>query len=240
MANISPKRKALKILIKNKLYSLTDYNDLQRIIESNQFTIIEYRKNTNSEFVTELIKRLKIENEIKQNNSFLYIKNNLKFLFINKDISVEDKCSLLRHELGHIYDDDLMNSDVNYSKIKKEEFANQFSCYIKSPGIAFKLLVFITKKWKPLVCTMAILACVLGLSFKINTPPVTQPTKSAADNILLSEGSDNTYYVTSKGKKYHRKYCMIIKHKNNLIEMTLTAAINNGYEPCLICNPREE
>lgn len=118
------KEKALKILIQNKLYSLTDYNELQRIIESNQFTIIEYKKHSNSEPVSELIKRLGGETETQQSDSFLYMNNNLKFIFINADISNEDKCSLLRHELGHICDPDLKNSNLQNSRIKREEFAN--------------------------------------------------------------------------------------------------------------------
>ena len=55
MANNLAKEKAFKVLIQNKLYSLTNYNDLQRIIESNQFTIIEYKKHNNSDSVSELI-----------------------------------------------------------------------------------------------------------------------------------------------------------------------------------------
>ena len=169
MKNNSPKHIALKTLIKNKNYFSNSYVDLQRIIESNQFTIIEYKKHANSEAVFELIKRLGVENEIEQNDSFLYIKNNLKFLFINVDIPDEDKCSLLRHELGHICDPDLKNRNVHYSKIKKEEFANEFSYYIKNPGICCMIYIFIIKKWKALVSIIALITCILGFSFIINT-----------------------------------------------------------------------
>ena len=119
MKNNSPKYIAFKTLIKHKLYLLNNYADLRCIIESNQFTIIEYKKHTNSQPVSELIKRLKIENQIEQNDSFLYINNNLKFVFINADISDEDKCSLLRHEFGHICDPDLKNSNPQNSRIKR-------------------------------------------------------------------------------------------------------------------------
>ena len=44
MTNNSPKHIALKTLIKHKRYLLNDYTDLRRIIESNKFTIIEYKK----------------------------------------------------------------------------------------------------------------------------------------------------------------------------------------------------
>lgn len=234
MTNNSAKHAARKILIQNKLYSLTDCNELKRIIESNQFAIIEYKKHTNSEPVFELIKRLRLENETRQNDSFLYISNNLKIVFINADISDEDKCSLLRHELGHICDPDLTNNNLQNSRIKREEFANEFSCYIKNPGIIFKFYLFIIKNHKLLTGMIALIACVLGLSVMIR-PLIIQPAKPITGDASTYTISDNTYYVTSAGKKYHRKHCIIIKYKNNLTEINRNKAINAGYKPCLIC-----
>ena len=238
MKNNSPKYIAFKTLIKHKLYLLNNYTDLRHIIESNQFTIIEYKKHNNSEPVSELIKRLNIEKEIEQNHSFLYINNNLKFVFINADISDEDKCALLRHELGHICDPDLENSNLQNSRIKREEFANEFSCYTKNPDILLKIYVFLIKKWKLLVAMMVLIACVLGLSV-VNKSLITQPAKPVTGDVSTYVNSDNTYYVTSAGKKYHLKHCIIIKYKNNLTEIKLNDAVNKGYKPCLICIPEE-
>ncbi len=234
MKNNSPKRIALKTLIKNKLYSLNACNDLLRIIENNQFTIIEYKKYNNPKAVAELIKKLGIENEIEQNDSFLYIRENFQFLFINSDIPEEDKCALLRHELGHICDPNLKSTDINCSAIKKEEFANEFSCYVKNPGIRFKIYVFLRKKWRLLACTTTLIACVLGFSFMIN-PPITPVTDDASTSV----NSEVKYYVTPRGEKYHHKHCIIVKYRTNLTELTSNDAINDGYEPCMICNPEE-
>ncbi len=234
MTNNSAKHKALKILIQNKLYSLTDCYALQRIIEYNQFLIVEYKKHTNSESVSELIKRLGVEEEVQHNDSFLYLTSNLKILFINADISVEDKCALLRHELGHICDPNFKNGAASYSKIKREEFANEFSCYIKNPGIGFKFILFIIKKWKLIISMIALSACVLGFSIMIK-PLIIQQTTPVTADISTFKNSDNTYYVTSRGKKYHRKHCVIVKYRNSLTELTINEAVEVGYEPCLIC-----
>jgi len=238
MKNNSPKYIAFKTLIKHKLYLLNNYTDLRYIIESNQFTIIEYKKHINSEPVSELIKKLKLENETQQNDSFLYINNNLKFVFINSDISDEDKCSLLRHELGHICDPDLKNTGLQNSGIKREEFANEFSCYTKNPGIRLKGYVFLIKKWKLIVAAIALVTCLLGVAFITNTliMPLAKP---ATGNVSTYVNADSTYYVTSAGKKYHLKHCIIIKHKNNLTEIKLNDAVNKGFKPCLICIPEE-
>ena len=239
MTNNSPKHIAFKTLIKHKHYLFNNYTDLKHIIESNQFTIIEYKKHSNSEPVSELIKRLGVENETRQNDSFLYINNNLKFIFINADISDEDKCSLLRHELGHICDPDLKNSNLQNSRIKREEFANEFSCYTKNPDIRLKIYVFLIKKWKLLVAIMSLIACLLGVAFIINTL-IIPPAKPVTGDVSTYANSDSTYYVTSAGKKYHLKHCIIIKYKNNLKEIKLNDAVNKGYKPCLICIPVEE
>ena len=238
MTNNLPKRIAHKTLIKHKHYSFNNYIDLKRIVESNQFTIIEYKKHANSAHVSELIKRLQIENEIQQNDSFLYINNNLKFVFLNSDISDDDKCCLLRHELGHIYDPDLKSSEIGHSNVKKEEFANEFSFYIKNPGAVFTFKLFLMRRWKLLLSILTLTACLLGLFVMINSL-VIRPAKSVTDT-STSKISDNIYYVTSSGKKYHRKFCVAIKYRTNLTEYTLKEAVDAGYEPCLICNPNEE
>ena len=230
MTKISPKRIALKTLKKHKCFSLNNYTELKRIIESYNFTIIEYKKNTNSKPVSELIERLGLEREIEKNNSFLYIKNNIKFVFLNTDVSDEEKCALLRHELGHICDPNFKAGDVHYSLIQKEEFANEFALHTKNPPISFVINVFLVKRWKLLVCLAALVACVFCGVFAVKTMTNSQPT---------SAGSDTTYYVTSSGEKYHKKYCIIIKYRNNLRQINLTDAVGEGYTPCLVCNPQE-
>ncbi|MBO7208945.1 MAG: hypothetical protein J6V58_04315 [Clostridia bacterium] len=227
MTNKKAKQKAHKILLQNRLYSLCNCNDLERIIKSYQFTVIEYKKSNNPENLSELIKKLRVENEVMHYNSFLYIKNNLKFLFINKDVADNDRCSLLRHELGHICDPDFTCSEISHSEIEKEEFANEFSCYIKNPGALFKFRIFITRKWKLLVEIFLLICFVAGLCFLINPPGI------------QTANSDKTCYVTSGGKKYHEEFCITVKYKNNLTEYSIAEAVKAGYEPCLVCLPEE-
>ena len=239
MKNNIPKRIALKTLLKHKCYALKYYAELQRIIELHQFTIIPYKKHANTEEVSELIKRLRIENEIEQNDSFLYINQNLKLVFINRDVPEEERCALLRHELGHICDPDFLNPDMQNSKIKKEEFANAFSCYAKNPGICFRFIVFLMKKWKLFVALMALIVCILGWLFVIN-PRINPKTIPAAGEGANHAASDRVYYVTIAGEKFHQKHCIIIKYKNNLTEIALNEALTDGYKPCMICNPTNE
>ena len=239
MINNSPRRIAYKTLLKNRLSSAPSYDDLQRIIESNQFTIIKYKKNSNSEYVSELINKLGIEYEIEHSDSFLYLKNNLRLIFLNSDIPDEDKRLRLYHELGHILDPCLENSNLIYSKTKKEEFANEFSCYIKNPSTTFKLFMFIIKKWKLLISiltTIIVISVILSVINSNTTPSI----PSMAGVTSTSEIFDDIYYVTSSGKKYHKKNCIVVKYRTNLTKYTLNEAVDAGYKPCLICLPEEE
>lgn len=240
MTNNSPKFTAFKILIKNKLYSSPDYNMLKNIIEVNGFTVIEYKKNTNSEYVSELIKRLRVDSAVEQNDSFLYINKNLKFVFINSQISHEDKCSLMRHELGHVCDTDFKKENSEYSRVQKEEFANEFSCYLKKPSFFFKVYVFVIRKWKILLSILALLICLLGFLFVSDYKVVKTnevPTSVAVNRTVNTE--DVSCYVTSKGKKYHKRSCFIVNKRTDLKEYKKSAAINSGYMPCLICSSED-
>jgi len=229
MKNNAAKQQALTILYQNRLFSLTNYDDLQRIIEGYQFVIIEYKKHANTKSVSALIKTLGIEHLIQQRDAFIYAKSNLKFLFINSEISDRDKCSLLRHELGHICDPDF--HDSNHSKIKKEEFANEFSCYIKNPGPAFRFYLLVMKKWKWLTGIVLLCAFVFSLFFLLPA----RTAKPATTETITHENAAHRYYVTPAGKKYHKRNCMIVKYRSNVTEYTLDEAKSFGYKPCLIC-----
>lgn len=239
MTNNSPRYIAYKTLFQNKLYSSPDYDDLQHIIEFNKFTVINYKKNSNSEYVSELINKLGIEDEIKHSDSFLYIKNNLRLIFLNSDISGEDKCLLLRHELGHILDPHLISHSLNYSKIKREEFANEFSCYFKNPGVSFKFFMLLIVKWKLLVSLITVIVFISGLLL-FNNPLFVLPTGSGTVDVSISKAPEKEYYITSSGKKYHKKFCIVVKHKSNLTKGTLDEVQEAGYKPCLICIGDEE
>ncbi len=230
------KKTAHKILLKNKLYSLNNYDDLLQIIEAYHFTLIKYKKHNNSLYVSELVEKLGVKKEARFRDSFLYVSDNFKFLFLNEDVSYEDKCSLLRHELGHICDPEFKSNNLNCSKVKREEFANNFSCYAKNPGAFFKFYIFIARKWKAIVGIAVLLACVFGLLFVLR-PETEQPAQSAASSENVYEISADAYYTTQSGKRYHKRTCFIVKNRTNLTEYTKDEAVKAGYTPCLICLP---
>lgn len=221
MKNNSPKAIAYKTLLKNRLCSPHCFEDLVRIIEAECFTVIPYKKYNNSKEVTVLIQRLGVENEIENNDSFIYIRNNLRLVFVNSDVSAEDRCALLRHELGHILDPDFRGGDLSSSAVKKEEFANEFSYHFKNPGFLVRVRQLLNKKTTIIVCTAVLIVCagILSAVYILNNM-----------NFV-----GDTYYITPGGEKYHRSFCITVKNRIDLREVSVECAAEEGYEPCLLC-----
>lgn len=224
----SPKRISQILIIKNHLGTKPSLKILKNIIEANEFTIIEYNKYNNSEEVSTLIKQLHIEDRISSENSFLYINGKIKFIFLNSDLKESDKIIVLCHEIGHIFDIHISDSDYSYSSVEREDFANEFSHYLRHPSLLTKLISFFLR-WK-FACILALASLFLFASvFYINqdnstTTPVFSPVESSGE-----------YYVTSAGEKYHKSFCKHVKYKTNVSQIDIEDAISKGYNPCLDC-----
>ena len=86
-----------------------------------------------------------------------------------------------------------------------------------------------------------LIICILSLLFINNSSNVStsnSETQSTSTDVISESISKEMYYVTPSGKRYHKNNCIIIKYKNNLTELRLNDAVNQGYTPCLICNPQ--
>ncbi|WP_312355238.1 hypothetical protein [Aminipila sp.] len=55
------------------------------------------------------------------------------------------------------------------------------------------------------------------------------------ENTKESQTNEYTVYITKTGSKYHKDGCRYLKQSQ--ISISESAAINQGYSPCSICNP---
>ena len=62
--------------------------------------------------------------------------------------------------------------------------------------------------------------------------------KEAVETESHSPNEDLIVYISGKGIKYHLEDCHIIA-KLNPTPISLKTAVNEGYEPCSVCNPPE-
>lgn len=221
------KKLAYKILRKYNIHNSRDYKCVQSVIEDNGFTVIPYKKHNYSKDLSECIACLQIEDEIEKNNSLFYKKNDFKLVFINSDLSSEDKYILLCHELGHVMDPTLQNSNSSCITIQNEEFANEFSYHFQNPSLLNRLTT--PRIFKPLLLAICILVVLIIAG-------ITLRTVSTYSNTLEAISTNSELYVTSNGKKYHRDFCIIIKNRTNLnLYNTIEDAKKDGYKPCLLC-----
>lgn len=229
MYNI-PKKIAKKILLHNHITSNPDTSILQKLITNNGFTIIQYNKYSNTSDINDLIKKLNVENMITTKDSFIYLSENIRLLFINADLSIQDKTILLRHELGHICDPHINLPDHIYSKIKREDFANEFSYHLEHPSFIIKTISTILKH-KLLIILGALLLIISAFVFYVACN--NQTSLPSSTNNVNTESA--IYYVTPLGNSYHRKFCKHIKYRNNALQISLNDAEKDGYSPCLDC-----
>lgn len=49
--------------------------------------------------------------------------------------------------------------------------------------------------------------------------------------------ADGDVFITTKGRKYHRGDCYILRQSDEVKQATLSDVIGAGYEPCKKCRP---
>lgn len=226
----SPKKLSQKLIRKNRLSSKPSLKTLEKLIQDNGFTIIEYNKYNNTPEVNELIQTLGIEDRISIENSFVYVDENIKFVFINSDLKPSEKTTLLCHELGHICDKCLLAPNHIYSKIEREAFANEFAHYLEHPSILTKIIsTFLRRKLICILIFVLLLFSSAGIYIASNSQVKT--VFSAHQSTVLNQ----PYYVTTTGIRYHQSFCKHVKYKTNTTQLTIDEAVSKGYTPCLDC-----
>ena len=157
----------------------------------------------------------------------------MKFIFINEDVSDYDKQILLSHEIGHICDERISDSEIIYSNAQMENYANEFSHYLNKPSTTIKLLTFLLKK--PILCILIFVIAISAFSGIIALNNHSSIKQETITTDSLNNLSTDMYYVTSSGKKFHKNYCKHIRYKTNITGFSLEDAVSKGYLPCLDC-----
>ena len=230
---LKSRRAAHKIFLQNSsnLKSMS-YSDLVGVAEKKGFTVIEFTKFADED-ANELINELGLSGKAAAYSAFVYWSNSVRLVFIEKDLSNSEKTALLRHELGHICDENYRNS--SFSHIQKEEFANSFSTFLCSPPLYIRFLAWIKKR--KVVCSAAVALVLLVGLFVFVLQPKFLDNKQTSSGVSAVSSGDKTemFYVTTHGKKYHRENCPYIKSRTNVEKHNLEYMLENGYTPCFYC-----
>lgn len=224
----SPKIRAYKFLLTDFSNDRLNLQGVIKALEKKGYEIIPFsRVNIGSEILM-LAQKMDAENLIKKKDCVFCVKNGIKIIFINDCLTENDKFIILLHELGHANDRDI--ESAFRTKVQNEDYANEFSHYLRRPGAIFLLFINLIR-YKAAV--FAILLIAISGAFCYNA---VQNTRHEAVNAIEDNLSDEFFYVTAHGKKYHRSDCRHIKNYSDLHKIPQNNAdILSIYKPCLDC-----
>lgn len=188
------------------------------------YTVIYFNAIFNDANVSQIVTNLKLDEYIKSNKGFTYADDKYRLVFINEDLSEEERILVLAHEQGHIFCGHTSCRPIIGQDVKQEHEANEFAHYLLYPSKISKLKQRM-KEHKKLLLTIIICMVLIGIG-------VTVISTASKESPYYGE-----LYVTPTGNKYHKKDCIFIKGKTNSRRMTKEEFESKDYEPCKTCLP---
>ncbi len=207
-----------------KQYMVTEVSEkaICDALSKQGYTVIYFNAIFNDDNVSQIIMNLKLDEYIQSNKGFTYANDKYRLVFVNEDLSEEERLLVLAHEQGHIFCGHTSCQPIIGQDVKQEHEANEFAHYLLHPSKIDNTKIWI-RKHKKIVAS--ILACVLIAAVGITI-----------FSVVLKENSYyGEFYITSTGSKYHKKECIFVKNKTNVKRMTKEEFESGNYEACKTC-----
>ena len=221
----------IKQLSKNftKKYKLVsvDYFSLKNVVGRMGYTIIEFSSIFNERDIETVIHNLNLEENILKSRAFTYVSSEYRLVFVNEDLSDDEKLIVLCHEIGHIVCEHFSAVPVIGNDVKDEYEANEFAHYLLNQNCFSKMKNVISIHRKAVIASVAALFLVIGslIAYRI---------------IYNRNVYNDNFYITTTGERYHKKECIFVKNKNNVKKLTKEDFENKKYSPCDMCLPDED
>ena len=166
-----------------------------------------------------------------------------KMVFLKSNMSEDEKIQCLLHEIGHIILGHLDIPSRELNRGKSEQDAELFAYIVlanvkRRSKTSFKIPFF-------LLAVVVLVESVIIASnlfknrqnYDLNNV-VAASSYSDTSNVVSVDNtlSEEVYYVTTTGKKYHEADCRYVKGKSNIIALSPEQEMSN-YSPCSVCNP---
>lgn len=168
------------------------------------------------------IERYNLHEEKNKLRAFSYSEN-ARIVFINNNLSAEDKLYSALHELGHIALGHLQTDITGRNKILMD---------IEADNFAYSVIYRSRNSSVYILLSAIILSASVILGAYITTLGNNPEEVSELSQPVL-----DTVYVTPSGTKYHRSDCFYVKDKTTTIKLSIEEA-GNKYLPCSVCNPQ--
>lgn len=203
------------------------YDSLFDVAEKKGFTVIEFSRISSDKNVAVLISELNLSEFIIKAKGFTFVDPDFRLVFINEDLSDDEKTIVLAHELGHIELCHYGTANIIGNDVKEEYEANEFAHFLLSENTGFDMESFIFKYKKQIIAVLSVL--VVSLSILFVYVSFTDRNNNRNDT--------TEYYITVTGSKYHRADCVFVKNKSNVRPITVEQIKTSRYEPCKVCLP---
>ena len=217
---VNIKKEANRFLKKYCIEKLS-FEALKNVLVQQGYLVVEYNCIYNDEAVSSLLQSLNLQDCASQSRGFSYSDNNHRIVFINEDLSDEEKLMVLAHEEGHIYLNHMTSLSCIGHDVKQEHDANEFAHYLLNQNVLRKASFFL--KGHKRICIFV--ACII-LAVMIGTVSILECNRN--------QSYYGEFYITSSGQKYHRKDCIFVKHKTNISRLTKDQFDSGEYDPCEI------
>ena len=198
------------------------YEVLSGAIEKQGYTVVEFNNVSNSDNVQALVDALNLRQNIMFFKGFTYADSYYRVVFVNENLTKEEKLIVLSHEQGHIYLGHLSYTSIIGKDVTEEYEANEFSHYLLNPQISRRAAGYIGKHKKRSLLTLISIALIICAIFSIATV--------YEHNTYYGE-----YYITTSGTKFHKKDCAFVEGKSGLRRMTRKDYESGKYTPCSVC-----
>ncbi len=223
MTNKTIKKLVYDFINKHHLMS-ADYFTLAKVIERLGYTIIYFNSVLNNTDVEIIIQNLKLKDVVPKSRGFTYTDENYRLVFINENLTEDEKLIVISHELGHIVCGHFDTAPIIGNDVIEENEANEFSHYLLEQSPSCKIRCLIQKYKKLIIYGVSILIILL-----------------ASIVIILvcakEESYFGNYYITPTGEKYHEPECVHIKYHKNAQRLTKEQFKSGEYGPCGTCLP---
>ena len=157
-------KKQAERFIRDFKYFTPSYSALREIIQKQGYTIVEFNNIYNDENVTLLLESLHLDEYAERSKGFTYADSRRRLLFLNEDLSEDEKLMVLAHEEGHIYCNHFSSVPIIGKDVVEEHEANEFAHHILNQGLACKIKRFPNEHRKATwVCISLAVVLVVGL-----------------------------------------------------------------------------
>ena len=208
---------------KMRISRVTDQS-LRSLIQSQGYAVVEFYPHALEPDLEMISQRFDLSEYFSQQNGFTFASAECRFVFINANLSNEEKMVVLAHEEGHIACEHMDRCPVLGRSVLDEDEANQFSFYLLHPTVFDTFRSSLSNHWHQILIFLLVLA-VIGFSVAL---VMNKPSKNVSHPV---------YYVTADGEKYHEKDCMTIKNHTGVRKITEDELLSGKYEACKVCLP---